>query len=183
MAHLWVPDDKTGDWHVAELDGDLFQLSPRGPEALGDSDSDDPAWRPALLINRGNGQENEWVLLAGDATKVRLNGSPLWLAMRVLSERDEIVVSDPASTDWQRFFFSNERLARIEPFPATQDPVPCARCKMPILHGQPAVLCPACRLWHHDADDRHCWTYMEHCAGCDYQTELNGRYRWTPEAL
>ncbi len=57
----------------------------------------------------------------------------------VLRDRDEILI--PGLT---RCYFSTEEPARVEPFPAGEGPVFCARCRQPIQPATPAVRCPAC---------------------------------------
>ncbi|MBM4093116.1 MAG: hypothetical protein FJ276_27460 [Planctomycetes bacterium] len=54
----------------------------------------------------------------------------------------------------------------------------------PLISGAPAVCCPICRAWHHQTDERPCWTYSDFCAACPAQrTALDGRLSRTPEDL
>jgi len=128
----------------------------------------------AQLLRRPTPAGDAWVLVGMPA--VRVNGSPLAAGIRVLRDRDELVVGG------SRVFFSTESLAAIEPF-AGDEAVSCPRCGLGIPPRSPAVLCPHCRVYHHQSDELPCWTYTEHCATCDQSTALEAGFRWTPEAL
>ena len=122
-----------------------------------------------------------WVLLSAPATPVRLNGNDLLLGLSVLRDRDEIVVG--TATGNVRFYFCGECLAETEPAPPGLR-LRCARCKSDIVEGSLAVRCPACGAWHHQRDDRPCWTYAQRCGGCHRQeTSLGGEPEWSPAQL
>jgi len=125
------------------------------------------------------------VLLAvAERRDVYVNGSPLVAGIRLLRDRDEIRMGNV-----QRLFFSTERLACTEPFPGSEKPVVCPRCKQEIKKAQPSVRCPnpKCGAWHHESAEEElpCWTYAAQCGNvtCDQQTQLGSGYRWTPEDL
>ncbi len=98
-----------------------------------------------------------------------------------VEDRDELVLSscDPA----RRLFFSTERHASVESFPASDRPTLCPRCKQPLAARDRAVRCPRCACWHHESYQLNCWTYAPHCAACDQPTDLDAAYSWTPAEL
>jgi hypothetical protein len=155
MAHLWMRDASTQDgWSPSALAGDARVLS-------------------AAALVRHAVEPEGWVLIGPRA--VRVNGASLDAGIRVLRDRDEIVAGAG------RIFFSSESLAAIVAFPAGAPPTFCARCKLAIAPGSPAVRCPQCVLWHHQSDELPCWTYAERCTMCDQPTALDAGFRWTPE--
>lgn len=122
-----------------------------------------------------------WALVVPPGLTVFRNGTPVTLQLTVLADRDELLVVDEATGAKQRFFFSTEAAPLIEPAPVA---LTCPRCKDPLISGAPAVCCPTCRAWHHQTDERPCWTYSDFCAACQAQrTALDGRLSWTPEEL
>lgn len=182
MPVIWQEQPEMG-WAPLTLDGDRYTLTEGGLALREDSGNGDPAGVHAPLLQRGGGPGPPWVILAAAGCGVRVNGVPLVLGLRVLDHRDEILL--PAATPGEpcRFYFSTERLARVEPFPAPNGPATCARCKQPINPGDPAVQCPSCGVWHHQSEKWPCWTYSDRCARCDTPTDLDGDYRWTPEDM
>jgi len=80
-------------------------------------------------------------------------------------------------------FFSTELLAGVTPYPGSERPILCARCKAEIATASPAVRCPRCGAWHHQSDELPCWTYAERCSVCDQPTALDAGFAWTPEEL
>jgi hypothetical protein len=119
-----------------------------------------------------------WVLLAGRATDVRVNGSDLALGIRALQDKDEVTVAG------HRLFFSTEQLAGVAPFAGSEQPAFCPRCKQRLERGEPAVRCPRCHAWHHQSERFPCWNYDSTCALCQEQlTALDAGYSWTPEDL
>jgi hypothetical protein len=109
---------------------------------------------------------------------LRLNGAPLQVGIRLLEDRDAIQTSDGSST-----YFSSERLAEVELFPGSPEPVYCPRCKTEIEAGTPAVRCPGCDSQHHQSESFGCWLYADRCALCDQPTALDAGFRWSPEGL
>jgi hypothetical protein len=174
VAHLWVKDD-SDHWAILRLGGQ-FVLLPDALPATGVSSVRER--RPDVMLLRsavGNG--GRWLLLA-DSKAVMVNGVPLVTGVRVLVDQDEISLG-PA---WS-FFFSSEELAIVVEFPGSEKPVFCPRCKLEVASGTKAVKCPGCGVWHHQSDDLPCWAYSRRCTLCDQSTELNGRYRWSPDEL
>jgi hypothetical protein len=175
MAVLWAPD-ADGQWAALPLDDatslDLSATPPRrlsrGPRAAG------PA-APVVLVPASG---TSWALVWGPERRIRINGIPQAAGLRVLEDRDEIRIAGVGSV-----FFSTESLARVEPFPGADRPVPCARSKIPIEKGTPAVKCPRCGVWYLMTDDAPAWTYDAHCAFCPQPTALSAGFQWTPEEL
>lgn len=116
-----------------------------------------------------------WYILSPAGAQVRVNGEALFLGTRSIKHRDEILV------DGERFFFSTESLATIEPLPTLEHAVHCARCKQSVATGDLAVRCSGCGAWHHQNEKFGCWAYDGKCALCDFVTEMSGGYRWTPD--
>jgi len=186
MAHLWIwhePQDNNPNWALVPLkEGiDSFVLTDER-EAPVRSWTEPRIISREVLIVRVNQQAGEsWVLLSPKKKMIRINGFPALAGIYVLQDQDEILV------DGSRFFFSTERLARVEKFPEEdrKQAVMCPRCKMEITSDHYAVQCPNphCRLWYHQDDELNCWTYSESCSMCGQPTSMKGFYRWTPHAL
>ncbi|MSU57211.1 MAG: hypothetical protein EXS35_03350 [Pedosphaera sp.] len=119
-----------------------------------------------------------WALLGAAEAHVWVNGQPLAGGLRVLRDRDEILIAGRT-----RFYFSTEELAKVEPFTAGEHPVFCARCRQPIQSGTPAVRCPGCGHWCEQSEAKPCWTYGPTCPLCDQPTAFDTGLRWTPEEL
>lgn len=188
MAHLWV---KTGvsEWGVLPLDTDRVDLDDRVLPRAGWSDwsaargrlrrTPDRTPRPAgasLHRSAAEGRET-WAVLALP-WGVTVNGLPVPAGLRVLQDRDEILVAG-----FEQAYFSTERLTHIEPSPTSIAPLVCPRCRQPIADATPSVCCPACGVWHHQAPALECWTYADRCATCPHPTRLDAGYQWTPEGL
>lgn len=188
MAGIWAQQKKDEEslWGVASLEGagEAFYLTgdPKRPVAVRKSDS--PHGQGAYIIRHEEPDGRErWALFAAPAARARVNGVPLSIGMHVLTDKDEIQLGNSGP-----LLFSTERLARTEPFPGTDKPVFCPRCKAEILPGQPSVRCPACGVWHHEdpVAKRPCWTYHKAltCALCDHPNTLEeSGYCWTPEDI
>jgi len=177
MAHLWI-NASADAWEAVPLAGDTLEFSddlrqpPRAPAG--------GARRVGMTLLRRRGS-NDWLLMARPDSSASVNGEPLAaLGVRLLADKDEIRVTGTAAV-----FFSIDEPARIEPFPGSERSIICPRCQRPVTKGQSAVICPHCRVWHHQSQEENmpCWTYAPHCTLCDQATELDGRYRWTPEEL
>jgi hypothetical protein len=121
-------------------------------------------------------RRERWALLASGASQVRVNGSPATTGIRALRDRDAIQLLGGVTR-----FFSTERLPVVEPFPHTT-PVLCRRCVQPIGHQEPAVECPICAAWHHEADERRCWSALPKCSTCDRPTSSE-EFVWSPAQL
>ena len=179
MAHCWV--ESGAEWRVAPLAGEAFCLSANPEKPVKSRNGKTADGASALLLRHPGSGGEVWVMIAAGAAKspVRVNGDALLTGIRVLRDRDEILLLGKV-----RLFFSTESPARIEPFPGAPQPVRCRRCMQPIEPGSRAVKCPACGAWHHQSDDEFpCWTYGETCANCDQPSDLNAGFRWTPEGL
>ena len=155
MAHLFVPAD--GEWTRRPLETDTHISA------------------DARLVRATTPDGERWVVLG--APSVRVNGVALDSGIAVLRNRDELWAGGV------HMFFSSERLATVVPFPASDRPVLCARCKTPMVAAAPAVECPGCAAWHHQSDDLPCWTYAARCSSCTQMTALDAGFAWTPEGL
>jgi hypothetical protein len=98
--------------------------------------------------------------------------------LAVVRDRDEFFVAGGGSR-----FFSTETLARVEAFPGSAHPLFCPRCKQLVESQAPAVRCPQCRVWHHQAEELSCWTYAPTCGACPQLTDLAAGFQWTPLEL
>jgi hypothetical protein len=188
MAQAWIRNLPNGaGWLAAVLRENCYAIGARGnAPLLAISASASPLDAPSLRQGRGE----SWLFLLPSGASAFVNGQRLSLGMRVLRDRDEILLpatlpADGTDAEPQRIFFSTERLAIVEPFAGAARPVICSRCKQIIEVGQLAVRCPngRCGLWHHESAEQPCWTYAEKCSNCDQATALDAGYRWTPEQL
>ena len=182
MAQLWVlQDDQERPWAVVPLDGsaDVHYLTGDPQQPVVSDTHDESRWPAYVIWHSGSGGQDKWMLFAsGHQARVSVNGASLGIAMRCLTDKDEIHVGDSI------MFFSTEQLARVSSFPGIGKPAKCPRCKLEIRPGTPAVKCPNCGVWHHQSEDSPCWTYAEKCAAfCDQPTSLEGSFRWVPEVL
>ena len=176
MAHLLVRQDDTECWGVLELDGEPVVLTSDVTRPLRKRQGSEDAGSGLILGGTRHGDHEVWTLLVSRASEATVNGTPLLSGMRVLRDRDEIIVG---GTD--RLYFSTERLARVEPFPGADQPIVCPRCKQEIEKGMSSVRCPGCGILHHQTEKLPCWTYNKFCTMCDQTTSLDGGFRWTPE--
>jgi len=187
MAQLWVMDPVAAadrPWAILALGGDGHALRLDASPPVLDSKR---GAQPLLVRAAGADGGEAWAVLAGAPAAALVNGLPVSVGIRVVADRDEIRVPGVG-----RFFFSTERLAGPEPFPAGREPVFCPRCRKAIESGSLAIRCPRCGVWHHHAapggadsaaEAMSCWTYTETCAMCDQPTALDAGFQWTPEGL
>jgi hypothetical protein len=161
MAHLWIREP------AGPSSPDGWSAMPLADDAL--------AIRLTMLVHRAGAEPDVWVLIGSAA--VHVNGTSLDTGIRVLRDRDELRV------DGHRTFFSTELLPEVVSFPGGGRPTFCPRCKLEIASLSPAVCCPQCSVWHHQAEELPCWTYGEHCTMCDQPSALDAGFRWTPEGL
>lgn len=173
MAHLWR---RTASKEWSALDVSAGRLSLNGSVSADTELSEATGGDPAVLLRLVADRVPEtWILLADCKARVRINGLALPLGIVALDDRDEIRIEDGSP-----LFFTTEKLAVIERYPAGGPRAMCPRCKQPI-EGL-AVRCPACDLWYHETDDLPCWTHAPQCV-CSQPTALDTGFRWTPEAL
>jgi hypothetical protein len=178
VAHLWG-QAIDGEWHAHVLGGapvQLFADAPRVRLAPSRRSAADPS--EVCLWPSADAAAEDWALLAGPASTVRINGRRVDAGIAVLRDRDEIRVAASAP-----LFFSSERLASVSLFPDDGTRGFCPRCKQAIAAGSNAVRCPGCGIWHHASEELPCWTYAERCAACPQPTALDHGFRWTPEDL
>ena len=182
MAHMWIADNseagpgKPEGWIVAPLTADAIALDAGVPSTVRDAEE-----TPAALLSRiaDSGGET-WTLMGCE--DVHVNGVPLFAGIVLLRDRDELQLRT-SDGERARLFFSTEQLAVVEAFPGSQQETRCPRCKRMIDPGELAVRCPNDGVWHHQHDEKPCWTYGRHCTLCDQSTSLDGTYRWTPSEL
>jgi hypothetical protein len=168
MARLWFQDDGRA-WQPRVLDGVDVPLAAVEPSACA-SDA------RSILIRQTRMPGGGWVLLAGSLADVRANGEPVRLGIKVLRDRDEIRVAGG-----EVFFFSDEKLAEVAPFPGTSGDAVCPRCRRAIGLGDPAVACPHCGIWHHQDEAYPCWTVSPECISCGRPAGLDPDALWAPE--
>ena len=126
-------------------------------------------------IPGADGDETRWSVLVGERARVRVNGYPVVTGYRLLEHRDEIDVPGVGIV-----WFSTEELARVERFPGSARPTYCARMKVEITRGSPAVRCPSCRTWFAQSEQFPGWTYGSTCVMCRHPTDLDAGLRWMP---
>lgn len=184
MAHLWVTQNKEHalTWAIAPLEGsEIFELGHDDMlPVVGRRHRHGKSVRPAIQRCQ-TGEAETWVLINPPGVPALVNGIPTFAGIKELVDKDEIRIAGTSN----RFFYSTERIARVEPFPGCEQPVLCQRCKQPITKGSPVVRCPQprCQVLHHQSEGLNCWTYSDRCSNCDQPTALNAGYRWTPEGL
>ena len=136
-----------------------------------------------LLRTKTDHGADVFALLTPEETQhqVRINGSPVIAGIRVLQDRDEIVVRDCEGRS-HRLYFSAERIARIEQLKEQDRTVSCARCSLEITPGDQIIRCPKCNAVHHQSDELTCWTYSDKCANgmCYQDTEITSDFSWVP---
>ena len=140
--------------------------------------SDDPECMPpgSVALVRAD-TDRAWAAIAPEGGQLLHNGVPVTAGLRVLLDRDSLALEGGETV-----FFSTEEAARVEPFAGPAEKT-CPRCRTDILPGKPAVKCPNCGAFHHEMEDRLCWTYSERCSLCPQPTALDTGPQWTPEAL
>ena len=191
MAGMWH-EDETGDWiesvvphHtryvVAETTRAGLALRLTARKRINPTSRFLGAANMLFLVRTGMANAENWFVLPGPATQLRLNGSPVTTGMAHLADKDVLAFeSNPAE-----HIFTTERLAVVECYAGAAS-LFCPRCKLPLVPGQNFVACPSCRVIHHQDEsiDKLCWTYADGCANCYRDTGLtNPTYSWTPNAL
>ncbi len=176
MAHLWIWD--SSQWTVMQLGDAAFSLSALHP--AGTPPGPEPAIEAEALLMPGWDQQaaRSWVLIAGERSEVRVNGTLPTAGIRILRDRDEIRL--PGA---EPYYFSTECLAAVVPFAGSGPAAFCPRCKQALEPAHPCVKCPGCGIVYHESADLPCWTYSETCALCPQPTSMEAGYRWTPEDL
>ena len=177
-AHLFVEDPERGLF-AQPIHASVVALEDAGGRLAVRSDGAS-ASPPAGYLARAyiDSDDATFVLVAGSNARFRVNGLPVVAGIAFLHDRDEICLNGVG-----RCFLSTERSAQLVPFPEGLGPVPCARCASPIEAGSPAVQCPRCGVWYHQAEDLPCWTYAPGCAECTCPTDLGSEFRWVPEGF
>jgi hypothetical protein len=178
MANLRIRQTD-GSWGVMELDEpEYYWEAGVVPPGTGLPEDGSNPLASMLRLRYPDGKE-AWAIVAAPEAGNSVNGVPLTLGVKVLSDRDLIQIGE----DRKRAYFSTETTARVESFPGLDRPTTCPRCTTIIEPGSPAVRCPGsgCGVWHHANEELPCWTYSEHCATCKQETSLESEYAWCPE--
>jgi hypothetical protein len=116
-----------------------------------------------------------WSLHCGEGVELYVNGALWRIGLRVLRHRDEIRLGGGPS-----FYFSSERVARVEPYDRDDTPK-CPRCAQAIRRGDLSVACPGCGVRLHQTEELPCWTHVPKCAACEQATALDAGLQWKPE--
>lgn len=195
MAQLFVQDEANA-WSVLNLTDDVYRLTL--PPSQAADRFRPPVVEPdrverlsqagALLLVRGGvgsvagdtepmASSEDWAVLAGVGTRLRVNGVGIAVGIATLRHRDELCLDGGPA-----LYFSTERLVNVEKYRANDAPR-CPRCTLPIEVGDAYVCCPGCRVLHHQLPERECWTYTPTCTLCDQSSDLSAGYRWSPEGL
>jgi hypothetical protein len=128
------------------------------------------------FLRYGAGNERGAALLLPVGIVARVNGRPVLGGLRVLDDKDEVTFGR------SRFFYSAEAAPVVVAFhrdEGARSPT-CPLCRGPVRDGDPAVQCPVCGRWFHQAD-KPCWTYAPTCRFCNHPTALDGATSWRPE--
>jgi len=181
MAQIWIEfmEEETWTWSVIPLVSPNLVVKANKLIPVQQPENDQ---QPDARLTRVEGEApgEQWVLTSDPAGEVRVNGDPPALGQVALRDRDEILIPGR-----RRIFFSTENLAKAEPFPGTDQPSFCGRCKTVIEKGAMAVCCPGCRTWSHQTDEKACWSFSgtETCPMCSHRNAMPPSYAWTPEGL
>lgn len=172
MSRLWFKA-VSGDWQILGP-ADLRSALPADAFAAGAID----------IVSFGHGSERGVALVAAAAANVLAGGQPVVGGLRVLEDKDEILVG------CQRLYFSTEsqpELTRFALAAGVRRPK-CAVCRFPLEDAQLSVTCPQCgRVYHQipaegEQSAKPCWTYRPQCL-CGHSTSLSGEPSWRPEML
>lgn len=177
MAHFWLQNDAR-EWTVQPLVDAEHNLKSFLDEARGHTPATGSAPVDVQFLKVKAGNQENWVLVAGQGSDISINGLPLFLGIRILGDRDEIRWNPNGF-----LFFSTEELAAVVHLPQIDRKISCPRCKQEIEPGTPAVLCPSCKIYYHQSEQLPCYTYSKNCATCDRETRLGSEYEWIPEEM
>lgn len=176
---IWILD-QFGMWRPIELQGAPMKLGVQDGRPMVTSDGRVASlgllypWRDRFTAIR-------YVLFPLEQEMLRVNGRQLF-GHRLLRDRDEIALRCPTGSG--TVFFTEESLPRVVAFnssPGGGPPTFCFRCKTKVEDEQLAVLCPRCKFWYHEMQERLCWSYDKECAGCHRTTAMD--YGWKPEPV
>ena len=167
MAHVWLRE--AGNWQADKLGASVYGLR------LRQAGAESGPVMPQII--RTGSSSQMWALISPPGSGVRVNGRSLVAGICILADRDEIQAGGA------QFFFSAESPAVVEEFAALDRPIFCARCRLPINAGSPAVRCPGgkCGIWYHENAELPCWTCSDSCGICGQRTALDAGFAWMPE--
>ena len=178
MSLIWTESNK-GVWETHLLNHDLVEIASGAAVSIDAAKARPQNAGPLLVRTNEVHGFDRWALICAPDSRIRVNGAQIQTGIRVLSDRDAI-----ADGNGSVVFFSAEQLAYVQPFPGKAGHT-CIRCKLPLEPGTPAVRCPApeCGFWHHQSDDKSCWSYTTACASCGHPTSSEAGYQWSPRDL
>lgn len=131
----------------------------------------------ALRRSRDASGREVWVLLAGGASPVQVNGRPLVAGLLVLAHRDALSFFGGGDASPRRLAFSGEALSRAALY--SGEPVDCLLCLSEIVPGRDHAAACACGARFHVAPSQNCFTYGD-CVVCGARQALDGRLLWRP---
>jgi len=177
MPHFWFRDAE-GERIARALPAASHDLRALFPPGAAGTSADPIVKGPAAsVVAFGAGSALRWVVIAGHAAAVRVNGIPLDpIGVRVLAHKDELSLPGVGSA-----YFSAENLAEVVQFPGADRPVLCGRCRQAISAGAPAVKCPGCGTWYDESAQLPCFSYQPICAFCPQSTSLDAGFTWIPD--
>jgi hypothetical protein len=173
MSQLWL--QRLSEWLALPLVARSYALA-AGAGGLVAEPQGQHADAGVLLL-RGNGGHSACWLLFSDGPRVRVNGEPVVAGVHALADRDEIVLDGAG-----RAFLSLEALPNVAPFPGGDRRIFCARSKLEIARGVPAVRC-SCGTWYLQSKEVPGFTYGPACLTCGRSTDLGGEPAWSPHEL
>ena len=113
MAGVWMTGS-CGDWQRVPLAANPFILRGNVAPQPGVGEGRRPRTE-ALILHTRSADPTAWVLICGSHSAVRVNGWRLDLGLRLLADKDEIVLLDAVAPGVGRFFFSTEVVRRLRP--------------------------------------------------------------------
>ncbi len=134
---------------------------------------DDPKAEILLLPYTDAGGAGGGLLMRRPNCAARVNGLPV-LGLTALHDQDEISLGMMPES---RLYYSVELHTPVVPFHEGPTPIRCARSKVQIVEGTPAVRCK-CGLWYIESPELKAYSYGDTCIGCGEPTKSENQ--WTP---
>jgi len=178
MSAIWL--ETSEDWERIDLAGSLALRIRDGagpvvePLPSGHVRASDLCPDHIVLHATQDKHSEQWAIVCRPGA-CRLNGEPLTSGLRHLVHRDEIVLHNCD----RRLVFSTESIATVVEYEG--DPKTCPRCRQEIVSGMAIVICPTCKVAHHQTQALPCFRYSEQCAACQRPTSLDSGYSFPPE--
>ncbi len=179
MSAFFLPDP-SGAWRRCEPEHYPVALSVE-PLAITPWQGNGRGQRRLPSIHRApmNAGPGDFALLAPRGCAVRVNQTRVVSGLRVLRHRDAIRIGQAPA-----FYFTTERLARVEIFLGADVATHCPRCRSEIFAGDAVVQCPICTITMHEMPDkkRGCWRFSATCV-CGGPTDFSAGNQWHPGDL